>query len=653
MDWKPPDWTVLEADPDSILELGSKIAGSKSPFELASVTVADSNIEAGSVDFPGIDSNTKFGPYVYNGLLEDLHQVRLLSLDPSSGSSDEVSCQLITVSLTECPEFEALSYVWGDAKDIKPIQLAGHDHQVTANLHTILGHIRHKDGPRLIWADAVCIKQDDRQERASQIRLMRSIYSQASQVLIWLGEGRASDRSICELSKVLQVLEDDPELHWDPQPEGLGRSLADSGVRGGFSIVALVGLFSSRWWTRIWTVQEFLLAKSHLFLWGSDRASPSGGYHSFSSSALFNAHRSYRRHNGSCCNRVGGMDFDLANELKVIAELDTCYNSPEPVNMLPLLSIFRDRDATKDRDRLYGLLGLDADLPHTMISYDCTAEEAFARWSRDYVDKTKNLDLLSLATRPGSMYDNEDFSDDRDSNLPSWVPDRRICLTQKEHELMKGRLAILDNYSASRGNVHIPPFTSTAALGIRVAIIDRIDRVSGTSSSPGILHCGIPDWHDFYHELLRTEAHKTQQHAHSTAEWLAYCERFYYVFGTSRPAQFYEMASTWSQDEKTSARSELESSFLINTYARRFFVSRKGYVGLAPMGAKRGDCIAVAMGGRIPYILRKTNRKLRTGGSAYRCYTVLGDCYVHGLVDGEAMDMLEAGSVGLQDVCLI
>jgi hypothetical protein len=40
----------------------------------------------------------------------------------------------------------------------------------------------------LIGTDALCISQDDLKERADQVRLMSSIYSQAEYVYIWLGE---------------------------------------------------------------------------------------------------------------------------------------------------------------------------------------------------------------------------------------------------------------------------------------------------------------------------------------------------------------------------------------------------------------------------------------------------------------------------------
>jgi hypothetical protein len=42
--------------------------------------------------------------------------------------------------------------------------------------------------PRLLGADAVCINQQDNDEKALQVPLMSRIYRQAQQVIVWLGD---------------------------------------------------------------------------------------------------------------------------------------------------------------------------------------------------------------------------------------------------------------------------------------------------------------------------------------------------------------------------------------------------------------------------------------------------------------------------------
>jgi hypothetical protein len=39
-----------------------------------------------------------------------------------------------------------------------------------------------------MWVDAVCIDQENDQEKEHQIQLMAKIYGQASRVIVWLGE---------------------------------------------------------------------------------------------------------------------------------------------------------------------------------------------------------------------------------------------------------------------------------------------------------------------------------------------------------------------------------------------------------------------------------------------------------------------------------
>jgi hypothetical protein len=61
---------------------------------------------------------------------------------------------------------------------------------------------------------------------------------------------------------------------------------------------------------------------------------------------------------------------------------------------------------------------------------------------------------------------------------------------------------------------------------------------------------------------------------------------------------------------------------------RRFFITRKGFLGLAPPEAARGDIIVVFLGAPVPQVLRKNN-------DGY--YTLVGECYVHGIMGGEAL----------------
>ena len=74
-------------------------------------------------------------------------------------------------------------------------------------------------------------------------------------------------------------------------------------------------------------------------------------------------------------------------------------------------------------------------------------------------------------------------------------------------------------------------------------------------------------------------------------------------------------------------------------YNRRFFKSKSGRFGWAPDTVMPGDVVAVLNGLSIPLILRK----VETG------YEVVGDCYIHGLMDGEAV----AGDWEEHELCIV
>jgi Heterokaryon incompatibility protein (HET) len=86
-------------------------------------------------------------------------EIRLISVLPGDWT-DEVKCELSRLSLESRPRYEALSYVWGDPNDTRPIIVDGWEVQVTANLEPALRRLRYPDIPRVLWVDAVCTYQD-------------------------------------------------------------------------------------------------------------------------------------------------------------------------------------------------------------------------------------------------------------------------------------------------------------------------------------------------------------------------------------------------------------------------------------------------------------------------------------------------------------
>lgn len=65
--------------------------------------------------------------------------------------------ELLVVFLDESPQYTALSYVWGDPSDPRPILVNGSTFMATQNLYTALEHMQFADIAPAIWIDAICI----------------------------------------------------------------------------------------------------------------------------------------------------------------------------------------------------------------------------------------------------------------------------------------------------------------------------------------------------------------------------------------------------------------------------------------------------------------------------------------------------------------
>jgi hypothetical protein len=88
-------------------------------------------------------------PNIYGSLDPERHEIRLLNLE-AGNTEDRIVASLSTVSLHSFPDFEALSYVWGDATVRANIKLNGKDVSVTANLAGALCRMRLVDSSRTL-----------------------------------------------------------------------------------------------------------------------------------------------------------------------------------------------------------------------------------------------------------------------------------------------------------------------------------------------------------------------------------------------------------------------------------------------------------------------------------------------------------------------
>jgi hypothetical protein len=80
--------------------------------------------------------------------------------------------------------------------------------------------------------------------------------------------------------------------------------------------------------------------------------------------------------------------------------------------------------------------------------------------------------------------------------------------------------------------------------------------------------------------------------------------------------------------------------------SRNLGFSRKKYVLMIPDTAEVGDVIWALSGGQALYMLREATRESKQ-------YTFIGECYVHGLMDGEILRMLRVGEAHMEDISLV
>ena len=133
----------------------------------------------------------------------DDKRIRLFTLEPGKGY-DEIHCEIAEYPLNKAPAYETVSYFWGGRDSKSSIALSKRvplsnklrSYKVLRtprNLKLALKYLRDENKPRVIWADAICINQDDKDEKTQQVGMLLDIYQRASQVVVWLGTCKESD----------------------------------------------------------------------------------------------------------------------------------------------------------------------------------------------------------------------------------------------------------------------------------------------------------------------------------------------------------------------------------------------------------------------------------------------------------------------------
>ena len=180
---------------------------------------------------------------------------------------EPLRCSLTIVNVESCPPFEALSYVWGQARAVHPVLCDGGAVSITQNLDDALRSLRLPTQARRLWVDAVCIDQQNLDERSRQVRYMRLIYSRATRVIVWLG------LKVPGLEKAMDLAEMIHEIRSADRPDETTEAVSKVELNQNVSMLAIATLTAEEeaakhlqallfrdFFSRSWCVQEVLVS---------------------------------------------------------------------------------------------------------------------------------------------------------------------------------------------------------------------------------------------------------------------------------------------------------------------------------------------------------------------------------------------------------
>jgi len=598
---------------------------------------------------PG-DGLTLIYPYVKRYIhvpLQTPDSIRVLELLPGTPDS-ALLCRIFAIPRTHADiEFEAISYVWGSS--VPACYLCEVESnswlRITRNLYLALKALRYADRNRIIWADAICINQSDNDEKSHQVGNMGSIYETASMVVVWLGNVDFSE-SFKSLERPPRASDSDITIA-KVEPNGLLDNV----------MVAVLRIVGTQWFTRLWIIQEFVLARD-VQIWAGDQHI---NYKTLES-AMAKRRDEYlrlsmgllkgppREHSGSF---LGALEnYVLAENLIGFRTMwrDQSHPSSGRISLYDCCRIFHQHPpkCTDERDLIYALIGLAKHPTMVVPDYSLTVTNVFLEFTWLEI-ANGNIDIL----RDAEFLGNGDL-------YPSFLyrPGQSSRPTGG-HSTPKG---------AGASRAAVAEAIRPASIQIRGVIVDRISgcwkllRASGfeTEDLTRIMRGTTWSLEDF---LLSAEV------VSSSDERFASPTNRFYTFDTKKPAQIearnlldvYRYTQLCA--EQIIGRNQMRKEMIPDRIRDRFwrmitlhrhhapsdipkdfrhvprdyiddpsyshlFTTVKGYIGKASRNAKVDDLVVIFDGGDVPFVLRKAY------GDIDGQWKLVGECHVDGWMDG-------------------
>ncbi|KAI1650746.1 HET-domain-containing protein [Daldinia loculata] len=372
--------------------------------------------------------------------------IRLLRIVPGTGA---IECLLHQIPLEErtplgewAPSyFNALSYVWGDMTDKMTILLEGEPFQVTRNLFRALYEIREMPDDLgfpddYFWIDAICINQEDVEERSQQIQRMTDIY-RIGFTVVWLGpihriptksspkkslRNARSPKSQISYDEAIGILFEKARsmwMEWEPVDDNDNLIINETFGRAYRAVMIVMDDILRRpWFERIWTIQEACLYKKPIVY---------VGHHSVFLDDLIEFFSYFAKKNRILSITPGSMRIAAIqgiNQLYINARRDQVDN-PRRLRTVEVFSqilmAVDVKKSTDPRDQVYGLLGILKDiigeeLPDELLpNYHLSCAETYWAYAAFLFQSAGDLKLL-------------DCSCNELQGVPSWVTDfRYVC----------------------------------------------------------------------------------------------------------------------------------------------------------------------------------------------------------------------------------
>ena len=629
--------------------------------------------------------NTK-PKFEYNKLEGDRH-IRLLILHRRK-STDSINCTLFEVSLDRAPAYEAISYTWGDSKEMLKIRVNGGQLEIPKNAHRILKSRRSFWKPRLLWIDSVCINQGDVLEKIQQIKLMGDIYKKAFVVSVCLQPPENPDNEVAEFLEPPLASHIVDELLWTDLrfSDGLSVWLQYAPQCRQPRWLAFQNLVRNSWFDRVWVIQEVALAKSVRILYGNieipwqhliDVMSLCYKHTAIASLLETTTDPLKRQKVPTSLTNATLMAHFRSQTNEKNANDDKVVDGRSPSLSFSSVLYASHNFAAKDpRDKVFGIQGFCTVEDGGLISpnYGKTAADTY-RDAADYIlAKESPYRLLSYA---GIGYFSEPSK--IDGVLPSWCPD----WSRQPRVRILGHNNPETDYCAGgeEDAASEYPKRKFSSLMVRGQLIDTIallgekflhldeDASGSWSVKDGMTN--LYKCEENSYRLLREFDHKRDPYSYTSPPQLLHDAYWRTLIGdrteTTRPApaKLGKEFDTWRRfmaevmprffsipnqpvpaDILARYGEQPEFATLIATCAlgRKLCITSRGYIGLVPPFAEVGDAVFLIRGAQVPFVLRTVEGPLSSEGSHVLCHLV-GEAYVHGLMYG---DVVGLGREGLE-----